>query len=180
MSLKVTRWPQGGAAIEHGPVVYALPVAAQWRRDMASTNSTEAFPAWNAWPASSWNYALDVDENTLESDIEIERRGNGDAFWWYGQEHVPVVLHVPVRRIEGWELERKTELVETNTNADNVQAHREVYKGDFQFTPSLPDYSGLHRQLGERETATFVPFGATRLRMTVLPDARKGDPNKTD
>jgi hypothetical protein len=65
-------------------------------------------------------------------------------------ENPPVTLSVPVRKIEGWELQ-----------ANPGQPEQ-------KFTPPLPDLS-LNRPAGEVERVSLVPYGSTQLRLTVFP-----------
>ena len=61
-----------------------------------------------------------------------------------------MTLSVPVRKIDGWELQ---------ANPDHPEQ---------KFTPPLPDLS-LNRATGEVERVSLVPYGSTQLRLTVFP-----------
>lgn len=170
MTLRLARWEQGGVSIERGPIVFSLPVATRWERDHADDRSSDAFPAWNAYPAGPWNFALDVDEMDLLEQIEVEQRPPTDR-WWTPHD-APIRLRVPVRPVAGWTLREESAVLETNRAADNLNASQMRIAGNFSFTPPLPDPATLARRLGLRQFTHLVPFGCTRLRMTILPDAR--------
>lgn len=48
-------------------------VSVRFQEDTDDRSSDE-FPAWNAYPAGSWNFALDVDERDLLQQVEVEHR----------------------------------------------------------------------------------------------------------
>jgi hypothetical protein len=156
MKLAVTHWPQNGIGIERGPIVYSLPIKEQWTPRVEPPFSTEDFPGWEATPVSEWNYGLAIDPERLESEVLIKNipgpvPGSVIAPW----ENPPVTLSVPVRKIEGWELQ---------ANPD---------KPEQKFTPPLPDLS-LNRPAGEVERVSLVPYGSTQLRLTVFPAVPRG------
>jgi hypothetical protein len=147
MKLAVTHWPQNGIGIERGPIVYSLPIKEQWTPRVEPTYSTEEFPSWEATPVSDWNYGLAVDPERLESEVRVKNNPGPVVTPW---ENPPVTLSVPVRKIEGWELQ-----------ANPGQPEQ-------KFTPPLPDLS-LNRPAGEVERVSLVPYGSTQLRLTVFP-----------
>jgi hypothetical protein len=97
------------------------------------------FPAWDILPASPWNYGLLLKPLDLASQVEVVERKSVGFAWETGNS--PVELRVPARRISGWKLPEKT-------------------------IPSLPEKPVGD---GEVETVTLVPYGSTRIRLTVFP-----------
>jgi hypothetical protein len=155
MKLAVTHWPQNGIGIERGPIVYSLPIKENWTPRVEPKFTTEDFPSWEATPASDWNYGLALDPEKLESEVQVKNvPGPGPGPipgsiidpW----ENPPTTLSVPVRKIEGWELQASPDRPEQ------------------QFTPPLPDLS-LNRPAGEVERVSLVPYGSTHLRLTIFP-----------
>jgi hypothetical protein len=159
MKLAVTRWPQNGIGIERGPIVYSLPIKGNWTPRVEPKYTTEDFPSWEATPASEWNYGLALDPDRLESEVRV-KYSPGPAPGPIPEpiidpwENPPVTLSVPVRKIEGWELQ---------SNPD---------KPEQKFTPPLPDLS-LNRPAGEVERVSLVPYGSTQLRVTIFPAVRR-------
>ncbi len=142
MRIKATRWPEYGVGLEHGPLVYALPIETEWAAVVEPPFSTTAYPSWNATPRSAWNYGLlDV------GSARFERRAMTEDPW----SHPPTALRVTARRIEGWTLK---------TNPQNPRQ---------RFTPPLPEPS-KRESVGGVETLTLVPYGATHLRLTIFPE----------
>lgn len=146
MSIALTHWPDGGAALERGPLVYSLPIRETWTSEIVPRYSTAEFPGWNAVPASAWNYGLVLDETSLEAQVKVERSPMSDEPW----TNPPIRLVVAARRIEGYELE-------AHTNVKNQQ-----------FTPPLPDL-GSDTQYQAIEQISLVPYGCTQLRATIFP-----------
>ncbi len=139
MRVVATHWPDKGIALEHGPLVYALPIETEWTAVADPRYATAEFPAWNATPKSAWNYGLASDP----SQAVFERHPVSDDPW----SVPPTTLKVKARKIEGWDFQ---------TNPKNPKQ---------RYTPPLPSV----RQAGEPETITLVPYGSTELRLTIFP-----------
>lgn len=101
--------------------------------------TTPEFPAWDIVPASPWNYGLQLKESDLASQVQVVERSFSGFAWNAGNS--PVELLVPAKRISAWKLPEKT-------------------------IPSLPE-----KPVGDGilETVTLVPYGSTRIRLTVFP-----------
>jgi len=168
MKLKLSRWKDGGIGVERGPLVYSLKIDERWETTPHEGKSTADFPAWNVYPESAWNYALDVNEATIDDVAEIiENKLSAEPF---RAENAPISIKLPAHRVNGWEMVRCTE-TDTERYTDDAL---KVYKieGDFRFTPPLPDPKTLKESLSaEKEMVTLVPYGCTRLRITIFPDA---------
>ena len=153
MRLALSRWPQNGVGIERGPLVYSLPIRAKWESKVIPRYSTEDFPCWEATPQSDWNYALALDEQNLETLVEVKKQPldpNQPLDPWTDP---PIALSVPAKKIAGWELQ---------TNPDNPSE---------QFTPPLPDLASAQISPAT-ERITLEPYGSTKLRLTIFPSLR--------
>lgn len=155
--------PEGGVSLELGPLVFALRIAETWRKDPKDARSSAAFPAWDVFPASPWNYALALRRGRRLPAFDLVARAVGDNPWTPGS--APYVLRVPARRVPGWRLERRKTLVEHH------HGKRHVRRGAFAFTPLLPDRARLARASKRVELVELIPMGATCLRLAVLPVA---------
>jgi hypothetical protein len=148
MKVTVSRWPQGGVGIEHGPLVYSLPIKEDWKPVVEPKFSTAEFPSLEATPASAWNYALEPEK--LASEARFERKAGAVLDPW---TNPPCTLTVPAKKVIGWELQ---------ANPDNPSQ---------KFTPPLPEQSAM--KLSEAvERVTLVPYGSTQLRVTIFPATR--------
>lgn len=147
MKLAISRWPQSGMGIEYGPLVYSLPILEEWKSVVVPRYSTEEYPAWEATPASAWNYGLAIDPEKLKAQVEIStKEGPVDDPW----ENPLTTLMVPFRKIEKWDL------------LDNPE------KPGQKFTPPLPNLRKV-RASDTVERLILVPYGSTHLRMTIFP-----------
>lgn len=173
MKLKIIDRPGGGMVVERGPLVYSLPIHER-RERQADIRSTDRFPAWNMYPTSPWNYALAVDRNNLEHSIGVvQKKLNGQNPW--ASEHAPIQLRVPARRVNNWRIleEKKIECRHyQGALALDSKVETQTIEGDFRFTPPLPSAEEIERSCSNQiETITLIPYGSTRLRITIFPDA---------
>jgi hypothetical protein len=85
-----------------------------------------------------------------------------------------VTLRVPARRVEGWELAQRRDILQENNWVvrGKWRSGMRRFKGTFLFTPQLPGAKDLKARLSQEvEWIELIPYGATLLRMTVFPQA---------
>jgi len=169
MELKLSYWPRNGVGIEMGPIVFSLPIDEEWQVDKNEVFQTKDFPAWNIYPKSKWNYALDLTESELKERVEVVRRAPpvDDINFnpWYIKS-APIELYVPARLVRGWRIKKCKRL----TYEDYDGLHKRV--GNFSFTPNLPEIKVLKKNLSPKvEKIRLVPYGCTQLRITIFPNA---------
>jgi uncharacterized protein len=162
MSLRMQHWPRLGVSLERGPLAFSLRIEEDWRIDPDDPRSTPDFPAWDLYPASTWNYALALDPEDLEKDVKVILGEYSDHPW--SITAAPLTLQVPARRLIGWSLQKKIGIL---TSFGRMTKRM---KGDFVFTPQLPNPDGLAQHLGKQvEMVTLVPYGCSKLRITIFP-----------
>ncbi|MCF8346724.1 MAG: glycoside hydrolase family 127 protein, partial [Bacteroidales bacterium] len=147
MRIETRSWPHNGISIERGPIVFSLPVEDSMVIAQSYEKSTEIFPAYDIFPAGSWEYGLDLSD---PEEVRVEFYMN-DAYPWK-IEQVPVRLKVPARRVLNWSLELVGE-----GESEEARFHVSCF-------PDEPVFSG------EQQAIELVPYGTTQLRVTVFPD----------
>jgi hypothetical protein len=87
-------------AIERGPLVFALPIEAEWKK----VKDNAQFADWEVYPKSPWNYALQIDREHPDRSITIEDRPVRASP--FSPKGAPVIARVKGRRLPGWGMER--------------------------------------------------------------------------
>jgi hypothetical protein len=176
-SFQLTPGPENGISIERGPLLYSLKIQEDWKVDTQDERSTPDFPAYELFAGSPWNYALCVTKDSLQQQIKVVNNAYSDNPW--SIETAPVELKVPARLVKGWTLENKNEMKFENWGVKRNERGKvtdwyvtdtRIKKGSWWFTPLLPDAATLKNGLSQKvDTVTLVPYGCSKLRITVFP-----------
>jgi hypothetical protein len=135
---RVTRGFNNSISLERGPLVFSYPIAESWvrLRDRGMTAD------WQVFPASSWNFALAIDETNI-AGLPVKESPVGAT---------PFAL--------------KATAVELEVNARKLPTWRAV-DGVADPVPASPVVSD--EQL---EKITLVPYAAAKLRITAFPQLK--------
>lgn len=143
MQPQLVQWGQWGATVERGPLLYAYPVPEKVTTDTATyANLGGKKSADPDFPALDIRPAGAWNYALLAHPAQwqvTESPGNTYPF-----ETAAVTIKVPARKINDWHLSEN------------------------RYTPPLPKPGSFHYET-TTDTITLVPYGTTRLRMTVFP-----------
>ena len=83
-------------SVERGPLVFAYSIGQDWLklRDRGLTAD------WQVYPASRWNYALDLEPSTQAKEISVSESALTDRP--FALEGTPTQLRVPARLLSTW------------------------------------------------------------------------------
>lgn len=140
MQVRVKRWgtSRNFASVDRGPLTYALQIKENYRRH----GGTDAWPAWNIFPASPWNYGLLLGPDPAK-DFEVARAAWPADHQPFRNESAPVRLTARAKRIPNWTLDSRGLVHE--------------------LAPSPV------RSAEPAERVTLIPMGAARLRIAAFP-----------
>jgi hypothetical protein len=165
MRVQLKGWFAGQAvSIERGPLVYSLKVGerrvvssqdSQYIRSLLKGNDIAGFPAVEFYPAGEWRYGIEAAvKNDASAFKVIEAPMSDNPFL---RDTVPVRIEVSVRSLPQWQ-------VAWRPSSDQVITDWETAPKNPQTLPKADEM-----QAGETQVMTFVPYGATHLRLTTLP-----------
>ncbi|MEE8604917.1 MAG: hypothetical protein V3S65_06055, partial [Candidatus Aminicenantaceae bacterium] len=140
MRPRASRRYNNALALERGPLLYALKIGEEWRRVNVGKPHRELPHAdWEVYPTTPWNYALNLNEESLDT-LEFEEHPVGDVP--FSPEGAPVSVKVKGARIDAWKLE--------NGSAGEL--------------PQSPVSA-----TGELEKLILIPYGCTNLHIAEFP-----------
>ena len=99
MPVRVSRWFHQAAVVERGPLVFALPVKAEWNK---VKSYAEKSADWELKPESKWNYALEL--SNCQSPAEEKAIGNVP----FGSNTPAVTIHVNARQLPTWTVQENS------------------------------------------------------------------------
>jgi hypothetical protein len=131
---------QNALVIERGPLVYSLKIGEEWKRVNSEKPHRELPHAdWEVHPTTAWNYALDLNEETVKNLVFSEHPIGATPF---SPQGAPISTTAKGLRIDQWVLEKGA-------------------AGKLPLSPL--------NQSGKLETLTLIPYGCTNLRITEFP-----------
>ena len=140
MAVRTQRWTdnRNTVSVSRGPLTYSLQIQEEYRRHGGS----DAWPAWNIFPASPWNYGLEPNKSGA-FDFQVVKAAWPADEQPFRNEAAPIKLTTTARRIPNWKLDKKG-------------AVNEVVPQPVKSTEPT-------------QTVTLIPMGAARLRITAIP-----------
>lgn len=141
MTVRVRTWEKNRhtVSVERGPLTYSLQIAERYVRH----GGTDAWPAWDIYPDSPWNYGLALDPARPAESIRVVQRSWPADDQPFEAQAAPIQLKVPARRIPAWQLDEKGLVCEVQDSP--VRSSEPI------------------------EEVTLIPMGAARLRIAAFP-----------
>lgn len=145
MSLSLTKWAgnKNSVSVNRGPLSYSLKIAERWEKYTGEVQNqgTDKWPEWQVFPASPWNYALDLGRENPLANFEVKAKAmSGKQV--FTPENAPIRILAKARKVPEWKPEN----------------------GLVGLLPQSPVKTGE-----PLETITLIPMGCARLRITSFP-----------
>ncbi len=139
--IEVKTWAANhdSVSVNYGALTFALRIGERWQ----SYGNNPAWPEWECYPTTAWNYGLDLDSSNPAASFEVITNPGPIPAYPFSLEAAPIRLQVRARRISGWKLD------------------------SLNVVPPLQSSPVFDTQ--DEETVTLVPMGAARLRISAFP-----------
>ena len=141
MQIHISRWFERSAAIEYGPLVFALKIEELWKW---IENSDKYGDYYEVYPDGSWNYGLyeKVFED-IGKNFQIVKKENVSNLPW-NLKNAPIEIVTAAKEIPEWKL----------------------YNG---MPGPMPPSPLRHLREQPTEEITLIPYGCTTLRISEFP-----------
>ena len=144
LRVSVTRGRESAVSVQRGPLVFAVAVPGDWQNVPMPNPELRGERGWEVHPEGAWNFGLVLDAENPEASFEVEHAPVAGYPWT--EDAAPVRLVASGRKIPWWR--------EYNGSA-----------GPLPHSPARTD-EPLERVL-------LLPYGATTLRIGLIPTAAK-------
>jgi hypothetical protein len=141
MHVTVHEWPknQNSVSVDYGPLTFALKIGEKWVR----YGNDNAWPEWEVYPTTPWNYGLVLEQGDPAKSLEVSRKSGHLAENPFTPETVPLAIRANGKRIPQWTLDKLGLL--NKLQVSPVKSEEPL------------------------EKITLIPMGAARLRIASFP-----------
>ncbi len=148
MEVSVSRWYDGGAAVERGPLLYALKMNENWKKKTTEANEIKRYGKWYYEVTSNtpWNYALpnrNLKNEIIANAFIIKKKDSISTYPWTLQD-APIIIKTRGLQIPGWK--------EYNGSAGQI-----------------PYFTQQGEDVGDEKDIELIPYGCSTLRIAVFP-----------
>ena len=155
----------GGVYFSKGPLVYSLGMKGVRTHYEEETVNGKEFPSYRMMPDKDWNYAF------TETETPVFTEGTDTV--WDLNANLPCI-RVPAKKVIGWRIHPVSRIKCWTWRYEDT-----IKKGKFLFTPKIPSMKKAVLEEKE-EQITLYPYGASKVRMTVLPTLAEDNSKKRE
>jgi hypothetical protein len=152
--VKISRWYDGGIAVERGPLLYALKMEEKWERHEFPAELHRKFGKeyYEVHSLTPWNWGFtrnDVLKENMSKTFVFERVGEVSSYPW-NVESAPLVIKAKVREMPTWKA------YNGSTGPINYRV-RSGWTEDMVYEESVVE---------------LIPYGCTTLRVALFPERK--------
>ena len=146
MEVAHSRWHQRSAAVERGPLVFALKIGEQWKK-VKNDKDPILFGEYyyEVRPTTAWNYGLiEVDEKKFAEAYQVVKKDSVSSYPG-NIENAPLEIKARAKRLPQWQLYNES-------------------AGPLPYSIQMGQLTGA-----KEEEITLIPYGCTTLRISEFP-----------
>ena len=88
--------------MDYGPLTFSLKIDERWQR----SGGSDAWPEWEVFPTSPWNYGLVLNAKSPAESFEVIRKEEPLAEQPFTAKTTPIELRAIARKIPAWRMDR--------------------------------------------------------------------------
>ncbi len=146
MEVTQSRWHQRSAAVERGPLVFALKIGEEWKKvknDQDPIRFGDYY--YEVRPTTAWNYGLiEFSEEKFGEAYQVIKKDTVSSYPW-NVKNAPIEIKARAKRMPQWQLYNES-------------------AGPLPYSIQMGQLTGA-----KEEEITLIPYGCTTLRISEFP-----------